>query len=131
METLNDRYPARANISTEQRQRQLQQLAQDIASIPDELAERAVEHWTKTSAYMPTAADIHRLATNFRGATGHDPRTIAQALAGRRNGQMDFEPGARQDIRWIVDGLGQLKLVPIDEFRALKRLAPPQAEAAE
>lgn len=118
IQSLDDRYPPAANQSTDQRKRQLQLLAEDIAAVPVEMAERAVKHWIVTSAFMPKAADVFKLVNNFRSVgTATSSEDNAWRLAQNRNAQMDIEPNARQSIRWIVER-GQLKLVPIAEYRA-------------
>lgn len=104
-------------------QRMLKLLGEDIATVPAEQAERAADHWIKTSSYMPKAADIHRLARNMAtaGEAGQANRLLDQAT--RRNAEMDADPSVRQDIRWVQDGLG-LRLVPMSEYRALKSRHP-------
>lgn len=85
-------------------------LAEDVASIPPEFLEVAIDRHVVSSPYMPKAADLIRLAKE--AAT---PRTAsiqrrggsyAEDLAAEYNSRL-----TRDDVEWIVGADGGMQLV--------------------
>lgn len=85
--------------------------------MPPQRLEKAAAHWVRSSAFLPTAADLIRLVRNFAEGAGAGGKPLDQAS--RRNAQMDQDSTARQDIRWVYDQNNQLKLVPIAEYEQI------------
>jgi hypothetical protein len=79
-------------------------LAEDLADVPTDLLERAVQHHVATSPYMPKAADLIRLAQSFQ-----KPPTTLEAYAEQLN-EMNFSQalGYHWFVREHPDGRREL-----------------------
>lgn len=55
-------------------------LAEDVADLPTELLDRAIQRHVATSPYMPKAADLIRFAQSFQA-----PQTSLEAYANELN----------------------------------------------
>lgn len=107
----------------------LSMLSDDLAHIPPEALERAIDRHVLASPYMPKAADLIKLAQNDARPAGILPRygqTYADALAEAYNAK-----STRDDVTWIVTAAGQLKLVdkPTSPWRP--EWKPEPGEVAE
>lgn len=84
-------------------------LADDLATIPADILEQAIQRHVASSPYMPKAADLTKLAREIvAGQSVAIPRggpSYAHDLAAARNAQMN-----REDIEWIVDSNGVMRL---------------------
>lgn len=83
-------------------------LADDVAHLPPEALERAIDHHVLTCPFMPKAADLIKLAQDHTDAVNlprQPGQTYAEALAYRYN-----ERCSRDDCEWAVDGNGSVYL---------------------
>lgn len=83
-------------------------LADDVAHIPPDDLERAIERHVVSSPYMPKAADLIKLAqdnTKPMSIGRAKGQSYAQALADRNN-----QTCTRDDIEWAVDHNEQVYL---------------------
>lgn len=111
---LGLRYRPASPDLLESHQLKLAAMMVDLSDMPPARLEKAAAHWVRSSAFLPTAADLIRLVRNFvENGEGGGKRLDVASI---RNAQMDQDSQARQDIRWVDDGLG-LRLVPIAEYR--------------
>ena len=92
-------------------------LARDLADLPPDRVERAINAWVRAERWMPKAADLVALCqqqqrAEFKHIAANDrsPRSSAQAFADSRNAAMATEPTARKDIEWYVDDADEPKL---------------------
>lgn len=94
-------------------------LCADLADAPPHLLERAIQKHAIVSPYLPKAADLVKLMQESLNLSrpSVDPGKRLD-MASIRNGQMDADPTASHDIRWIYDAGGQLQLVPIAQHQA-------------
>lgn len=84
-------------------------LASDLADIPADLLDRAIEDWATRSPYMPKAFDLVQLAKSYlpkpvqRASAPTDWEMRAQAA----NDQLHGREKGRRDIRWVAshDGM--------------------------
>lgn len=84
-------------------------LAQDVADIPPDLLDKAIQRHVAQSPYMPKAADLVRLAKDIDGARRPnlptDGPTYAHRLAASYNAKR-----TRSDVEWYVNDAGEVKL---------------------
>lgn len=85
-------------------------LAADVADIPADLLEKAINRHVTNSPYMPKAADLYRLAQDIdQAAKARLPqrthRSYAHDLADLYNSQL-----TRDDVEWHVTNAGEVKL---------------------
>lgn len=90
-------------------------LAADVAEIPADLLERAIDRHVTSSPYMPKAADLFRIAQDIdRVARAKLPertgRSYAHDLANLYNANK-----TRDDCHWYVDHIGALKLSELND----------------
>lgn len=92
-------------------------LARDLADLPPDRLERAINAWVRAERWMPKAADLVALCQQQQRAelkpvvaNDRSPRSSAQAFADSRNAAMATDPAARKDIEWYVDDADEAKL---------------------
>lgn len=114
---LGLRYHPTNSADLASHQAMLTLLCEDLATIPADVLEKAIQRHVATSPYMPKAADLTKLARDIvAGQSVSIPRggeSYAHDLAAARNAQM-----TRTDIEWIVDSNGQLRLQDKPSFAA-------------
>ena len=97
-------------------QAMLQLLAEDLAHMPPDALERAIDRHVVTSPYMPKAADLIKLAQSESrpGTIPRNPgRSYAEDLAASYNAKRK-----RTDVVWIVAPSGEVKLVDCPDWQA-------------
>jgi len=99
-------HPANA-ADLQSHQAMLSLLADDLATIPTDLLEKAIDAHVLQSPFMPKAADLIRLAQGFVQApkihrTG---RSYAHDLADVYNSRR-----TRTDVEWYVSDAGEIKI---------------------
>lgn len=96
---LGLRYHPTSSDMVAQHKAKLSALVEDLAYIPLGPLERAIEHWKRTSAFLPKASDLIHLAANF--ASSQTP-TKGKPLdqAGPANAKLDAE-NPEWGYRWI------------------------------
>lgn len=100
-------------------------LASDLADLPPDLLDRAIEDWAVRSPYMPKAYDLVQLAKGYldkpskpSAATPNDWETKAHAA----NDALGARQDGRRDIRWVATHEGielqfdQSYRAPMDKF---------------
>lgn len=115
---LGIRYRPTSQADIDAHGRSLDLLCGDLADAPPDLLEKAIAVHVRASVYLPKAADLIKLMQGLlsqaKPPTGTSKRLDVATI---RNAQMDNDPRARQDIRWVDDKFG-LRLVPIAQYQA-------------
>lgn len=116
-------------------------LANDLADVPADLLNRAIEDWATRSPYMPKAFDLVQLAKSYlpKPQVVKEGPTDWEMLARRYNDRMGADPEARRDVRWTASPTGILMQfdatyrTPMDRFiddLAAKRLTQADVDRA-
>jgi hypothetical protein len=96
-------------------------LAEDVAGLPEDLLEQAIQRHVATSPYMPKAADLVKLCQSImdgrRPTIDAGGRPYVFALCEQYN-----RTRTRDDCEWIVDGNGNLRLVDVGIAERTKQL---------
>lgn len=97
---LGLRYHPTSNDMVQQHKAKLVALIEDLDGIPLVPLEKAIEHWKRTSAFLPKASDLIGLAASFaRGeATGNRKKRIDQTTSS--NAKIDAD-NPEWGYRWI------------------------------
>lgn len=92
-------------------------LARDLADLPPDRLEHAINAWVRAERWMPRAADLVALCQQQQraerqpvAANDRSPRASAEAFADSSNAAMASDPRARKDIEWYVDDADEAKL---------------------
>jgi len=100
-------------------------LTLDVADLPHDRLERAINTWVRSEKWMPKASELVALCQSQQRAE-FEPRAAtaakhdqATAFIDSRNAMMTSEPTARKDIEWFADANGERKL------RFKRVVAPP------
>ena len=85
-------------------------LAEDVADVPADLLQLAIQRHVSSSPFMPKAADLIRIAKEIDAAARVAPlprtgRSYAHDLAAQRNSLR-----TRDDVEWYVDHTGAVRL---------------------
>jgi len=106
---LGLRYRPTSATDLEAHAGQLALLATDLADMPADLLNRAVEDWAVRSPFMPKAFDLIQLAQSYlpkpKEAQPTGP-TDWEMLARRYNDRMAADPDTRRDVRWTAHATG-------------------------
>jgi hypothetical protein len=106
---LGLRYHPANSADLSSHQAMLVLLAEDVAMLPEDLLDKAIQRHVNTSPYMPKAADLTRLAREIElSRTTALPRTgksYAHDLAASYNAR-----GTRPDVEWFVNDAGEVKI---------------------
>ena len=91
-------------------------LTLDLADIPHDRLERAIDQWVRTEKWMPKASDLVEICQRHQHEEcvahpaypkGYDP---ARAFCEQRNAAMAANATGRRDIEWYVTDGGEPKL---------------------
>lgn len=91
-------------------------LTLDLADIPHDRLERAIDQWVRTEKWMPKASDLVEICQRHQHEEcvahpaypkGYDP---ARAFCEQRNAAMSANETGRKDIEWYVTDAGEPKL---------------------
>lgn len=92
-------------------------LTLDLADIPPDRLERAINAWVRRERWMPKASELIAICQEHQRAEiagrSVDPRSPAEqarAFASERNAMLASKAEARKDIEWFVDEGGAAKL---------------------
>jgi hypothetical protein len=106
---LGLRYHPTNSTDLNSHQAMLALLAEDVAMLPPDLLEKAIDRHVTLSPYMPKAADLIRLAREIEMSSGARLQrrggTYAEDLAASYNAKR-----TRQDVEWFVNDAGEVKL---------------------
>lgn len=92
-------------------------LTLDLADIPPDRLERAINAWVRRERWMPKASELiaicqehQRAEIAGRSVDARSPAEQARAFAVERNAMLASKPETRKDIEWFVDESGAAKL---------------------
>jgi len=102
---LGLRYRPSAQADLEAHAGAIALLAQDLADMPADLLDRAINKHVLSSPYLPKASDLIAAARSFMTKPG---KRDAYAIAAAGNALL-AKPDGRRDIHWIVED-GEAKL---------------------
>ena len=108
---LGLRYRPSAQADLEEHAAALALLTRDVASVPPDLLERAINRWVRNEKFMPRAAEListaRYLLQNGDGVGDPNSRENAEKLAAKYNARLAAEG---KSIRWAVDEQNNLAL---------------------
>lgn len=84
-------------------------LAEDVAMLPEDLLDKAIQRHVNSSPFMPKAADLMKLAKEIeegrRPSLPNNGESYAHRLAASYNAR-----GTRPDVEWYVNDAGEVKI---------------------
>lgn len=110
---LGLRFRPTSSADLEAHRGRLALLAQDLADAPPALLDQAARDWSRSSRFMPTAAELVALMQSAINAADRRPLPASADLAASYNAA---RTAGRDDLEWIGEG-DSLRLVPINEAR--------------
>jgi len=119
---LDIRFPPNNTISEADREAQVLFLASDVSDLPVQKLRHAAREWVRRHAWMPKASELRNFAGTYREQTDDSNEAAVKGfrVTGKYNLQIEGdEERYKRGIRWTYDERSdQMKLVPLDEYRA-------------